>query len=311
MSPSCNRILVVVAVVSWVAGSREVGADSIQSSYTLTVLGTGNNAAAPGLPVPNLVKDANGNQVVLASDGQTAYPFPQTFAGTSLSPSAVSSLPLAQPAPPSGGGYQGWSRTYSADVYPNGTVLGLDYSGVYTDGRFTLFTLHANPNGTWGQPTVLLQGPSWPTLAGFDNGPGVGYELSKSGTLLESTNRTLGGPGAHWDYQITNIDNPTQALNLANLPVLLNNGYNLSATNYAYGAIDDQGRILLTANHYSNINDPNSYDGESVLLLTPAGVSLDPLVMNAPEPGSLAVMALAAAGFAAIRIRGRRRRPGK
>lgn len=228
-----------------------------------------------------------------------------------MSPSALSSLPLAQPVPHSGPGYQGWSHTYTADVYPNGTVLGLDFSGVYTDGRFTLFTLHANLNGTWGQPTVLLQGPSSPTLAAFDNGPGIGYELSKSGTLLEYTNTTLGGPGTHWAYQITNINHPAQALNLANLPILLNNGYNLSATNYAYGAIDDQGRILITANHYSNINDPNSYDGEGVLLLTPAGVSSDPIVMNAPEPGSLAVMVLAAAGLAAVRIGGRRRRPGK
>lgn len=76
MSPSCKRILVVVAVVSWIPSSREVAADPIQRSYTLTVLGMGNNLAAPGIPVPNLVKDANGNQVVLASDGRTAYPFP-------------------------------------------------------------------------------------------------------------------------------------------------------------------------------------------------------------------------------------------
>lgn len=304
MSPSCKRILVAVAVLSWIAGVREAGADPIQPSYTLTVLGTGSP------PIPNLVTAPNGNQVVLAPDGRTAYPFPQTFTGTSLSPSAVSSLPLAQPAPPSSAGFQGWSFPFSADVYPNGTILGLDHTGLYTDNYFTLFTLHANPDGTWGQPTVLLKGPAWPTEAGFENGPGIGYELSKSGTLLEYTNTTLGGPGTHSDYQITNINHPAQALNLANLPVLLNNGYNLSATNYAYGAIDDQGRILLTANHYSNIHDPNSYDGEAELLLTPAGVSSDPIVMNAPEPGSLAVMALAAAGFAIVRIRGRRRRPG-
>ena len=43
---------------------------------------------------------------------------------------------------------------------------------------------------------------------------------------------------------------------------------------------------------------------EHALLLTPDGVSSDPIVMSTPEPGSWAVMALAMAAFAAHRARG-------
>ena len=66
-------------------------------------------------------------------------------------------------------------------------------------------------------------------------------------------------------------------------------------------AIDDQGRILLWAAEGFN-------SAEYTLLLTPAGVTSDPIPLATPEPGSLAVMAVAMAGLAVHRIRERRRR---
>jgi hypothetical protein len=56
-------------------------------------------------------------------------------------------------------------------------------------------------------------------------------------------------------------------------------------------AIDESGRILLEAS-------PVAGGPEQTLLLTPAGVSSDPLAVPAPEPGSFAVMAMAMAALA-------------
>jgi hypothetical protein len=65
----------------------------------------------------------------------------------------------------------------------------------------------------------------------------------------------------------------------------LSHGYSC----FHYFAIDDQGRILLKADHQANPNSP--FFAEDLVLLTPV-----------PEPGSLSLMVLAMAGFAAHRV---------
>jgi hypothetical protein len=89
-----------------------------------------------------------------------------------------------------------------------------------------------------------------------------------------------------------NTHTPT---NLSTLPALA------SYLNLLPVAIDDLGRILVEAS-------PVAGGPEQALLLTPAGVSSDPLAVPAPEPGSFAVMMLAMATFAWKGIRERRRR---
>ncbi len=70
-------------------------------------------------------------------------------------------------------------------------------------------------------------------------------------------------------------------------------------------ALDDDGRILLNADRFDvatrQVTNTN-------LLLTPDGLSAAPLEVAAPEPGALAVMIAAIAGFVVHRARDRRRR---
>jgi hypothetical protein len=69
-------------------------------------------------------------------------------------------------------------------------------------------------------------------------------------------------------------------------------------------ALDDDGRILLSAISFSPSMNHLTTDS---LLLTPDGLSSDPLEIPAPEPGTLAVALLAIAGFVAHRFREHRR----
>ena len=71
-------------------------------------------------------------------------------------------------------------------------------------------------------------------------------------------------------------------------------------SNFRVLSMDQDGRILVLANNPNGSGTPESDD---LLLLTPAGVLSDPIIMNAPEPGSWAVMAMALAACAAHRAR--------
>ena len=93
-------------------------ADPIQPSYTLTDLG-GNLTRST---------DASGSGIsVIAANGQTAYPFVQSLAGTQLPVSQWASLPVPKPAPPVyGNGIPNWSSAIDAVQYPNGMVTAID-----------------------------------------------------------------------------------------------------------------------------------------------------------------------------------------
>ena len=69
-------------------------------------------------------------------------------------------------------------------------------------------------------------------------------------------------------------------------------------------ALDDGGRVLLTATEFNASSGPE----QTNVLLTPDGLSAAPLQVAAPEPGTLAVGLLAIAGFAARCRRERSRR---
>jgi hypothetical protein len=76
-------------------------------------------------------------------------------------------------------------------------------------------------------------------------------------------------------------------------------------SNFSPIALDNNGRIVLSAISFN----ANIGESETNLLLTPDDRSSLPLEVPAPEPGTLAVMVLAIAGFAARRVRDRRSHP--
>jgi hypothetical protein len=114
--------------------------------------------------------------------------------------------------------------------------------------------------------------------------------FDKSGDILVGTQSPEND--TETNYTVFNIYNKTST-DLSALPALVNYGY----SNFRVLSMDADGRILMLASNQTTL------EGDDLLLLTPAGLSSDPIPMNAPEPGSLAVMALAVAAFALHRVR--------
>ena len=277
-------------------------ADPIQPSYTLTDLGTGN---------PTFSTDASGNGIVIAPNGQTAYAFPQTFTGTPMGGPTPAGFPLPPAAPSIDPNFNVTSWAMNPTLYPNGVAFALQlvstYEGDYGWQQYNLYYTQRNPDGSWGQPVMLQPGP---VLEGppIGQSPGVEYWYSKSGNVLEAWQAN--GEYGPLSDSVYNMSTHSY-INMATLPAIVDNGfalltkYAVSPINFQILGMDDDGRILLEATHFANPNDVNSANGEELLLLTPAGVSSDPIALNAPEPASWAVMAMFIGALAAHHARQR------
>ncbi len=263
------------------------------TTFTLTDLGPG---------TPTFATGANGG-IVIAGNGQTAYPFQKTQDTSFASPQSFpANFPLLNlpPSPyTSPNAYGNPLNVYSTVLGPivtngNGLYVALDASGVAGhQGSSEVYGVTQNPGGTWGAPTGM-----WTGGTQFDGEASAGLA---SITGVNKLNEVLGvgadptatnGAGLPQTYLYNASTN--SLLNLATLGVLQAGGWN----NIMPVAIDDQGRILLEA------GPPLTSSGstaEHFLLLTPQGVSSDPLEVPAPEPGGLAIAVVAAAALALSR----------
>jgi hypothetical protein len=277
------------ALVIGATGSRAC-ADPITSSYAVTDLGSARFST-----------DASGNGILIAPGGQE-YPFPRTFTGTSIS--TPLNFPLLEPTPQCGDPLA-FSEATNVMVYPNGIATAYDlvvngfWYGRGNDWqRYDLYYVRRNSDGSWSQPTQLAQGATNYGTAGV--WPNVSAVVSKSGSILI---RTMGLPGTSVGNSvgIYNVSTGTFT-DLSTLPAVVNAGF----SNLRANAIDDDGRILLWSLHQSaNQRTPDSDD---LLLLTPDGVSRDPIAPAVPEPSTLLLMALAmTAAFVLEHVRARQR----
>ena len=145
---------------------------------------------------------------------------------------------------------------------------------------------------TWTQPVSLWSGieqPQGPNPGGTTI-DGINKLNQVIGTMAVTTGSALTSNAV-----LYNINTGTLT-NLSSLPAW--SGF----LNIQPIAIDDQGRILVQGSPVPG----SGYQTEQTLLLTPAGLPIN--FTPVPEPGSLAVMALAIAAFAAHRLRDHRRR---
>jgi len=182
---SLSGLLLILAASAAHAGS-------IQQSCTITDVGWGDptfSTAVGGSQTGYFADGANG--IVIAPNGQTAYPFPVTCTGTEIP--TPTSFPLLDPAPVSGNG-PGFSFASSPVLYPNGIAITNDQVGVNAPAggssswqRYDVYYVQRNPDGSWGQPVGLVQGTM--NLGMATVGPNVGAMLSKSGEILEYTRR--------------------------------------------------------------------------------------------------------------------------
>lgn len=152
-----------------IVATPAVRADPIQPSYTVTDLGSS----------PTFSTGANGNGIVIASDGQTAYPFVQALAATPLTASQTASLPVPVAAPPVYGDhpFPNWSTATDAARYPNGIVVAVDQVIQNSNNEYQSYVpyyVQQNPDGSWGQPVAV--GPGY-THYGPPIGGGTGVSL--------------------------------------------------------------------------------------------------------------------------------------
>jgi hypothetical protein len=166
-------------------------------------------------------------------------------------------------------------------------------------GTSEVYDVTKNPDGSWSNPTTLWSGGTQ-----YSGSPDPGMSsitgVNKLNEILGAgVDPTISG-GALPQTYLYNA-NTNSLLNLSTLAVLQSSGW----INVMPIAIDDQGRILLEA-----APPPTSGSGpEHTLLLTPQGVSSDPLEVPAPEPGGLAIAVVAAAALALRRAARSRRQP--
>jgi hypothetical protein len=298
--------LVLGAVVS------TANADPIGASYNVTDLGSGtitlstsNGTVVPIDPTTSwfgLIGSAtstatNADQFTTVSNGQATYPFILTPA-TTLTPNQgiMTDFPMPQAAPVAAAGgnpINAYSVISTALSNANGIAVAINSAGINGHyGEDFAYYVQRNSNGSWGAPVVI-----WGGGVQLGQGPVGGVTIAG----INSMNQVLGTmaitPSGVTNAVLYNIG--TQSLtNLSTL--LLQN--NFVASSVRPIAIDDLGQILVQAAPFGG----SSVQGVQTLLLTPVGMPGDPV--PAPEPGSLAVMALAVAAFAATRIRESRRR---
>jgi MYXO-CTERM domain-containing protein len=274
----CQGLELAVVLVILGSVSTSSHADPITiPGYTITDLGAG---------TPTFSTDANGNGILNAPNGQI-YAFPQT-------PNTVLTPGQGIMANFSYGNQQQFGISAPGPIMnANGIVAAANVPWVQGEA-FTgdVYYVQHNKDGSWGQPTVVWTGD--PQV--FEPGVGFSIWLSKANEILINNFGTTEPNINH--ALLYNINTHT----LTDLFSLLSSA-GLQYFDLVPSAIDDDGQILL-ATHLFN---PSLGPIPDNILLTPIGVSSDPLEVPAPEPGTLAMALLAIAGFAAHRLHERRR----
>jgi hypothetical protein len=261
-------------------------------SYTITDLGVGAARVSP---------PTGADATLTSPDGGTTYAFPRTDNQVSNPEPLLDSFPPFTNAPvwntlTYGNPKNAYSYFNNDGVFLNkeGVFAATDLYGVsshFAGAGSTVYSATRRADGTFG-PLVPLWGS-----------PNNRYEgLGPIARVLDMNN-------AHQLLGVTaNVDFPTNGAYLlhdlttgrsTDLQSLLGDWHLDYAT-----LLDDRGRILVTADLPPDYRNQNARVFEQhALLLTPAGLTSDPI--PTPEPSALATMAVAALGVAYRRYRQR------
>jgi hypothetical protein len=284
--------LLVAAVVS----SAHADPLTIQG-YTVTNLGTG---------TPMFSTDATGNGILTTASGQV-YAWQPTNS-TVLTQAQIQAgnypfgpNPYAHDLMTYGNPANAYQMVVSAIENSNGIVAASIASGVSGHyGDTGVVPVQVGSNGTWN---VLPGAEGWSSNEQF-----LGTPATVSGLVvgLNNLNEILGNMGVDplrditTDPVVYNVGSNA----LTDLATLFSANPQNTFGNLQAISLDAEGRILLSAAE----SNPQTGFAAVDLLLTPTGLSPDPLEVPAPEPGTLAIAVLAIAGVAAHQLRERRRR---
>jgi len=263
--------------------------------YTVTNLGTG---------TPTFSTDSAGNGILTTASGQvyawqptnnTVLTQAQIQAGNypfGPNPYAYDNMTYGNPA-------NAYQMVVGALENSNGLVAATIASGVSGHyGSDGVVPVQVGSDGAWS----VLSGEGWGSNEQFSGGP-----TTVSGLLvgLNNLNEMLGNMGVdpEHDFLTDPVVSKVGSNTLTDLATLLSANPQNTFGGFQALSLDADGRILLSAGTIGP-QTPQYVD----LLLTPTGLSADPLEVPAPEPGTLAIAVLAIAGVVAHQLRERRRR---
>jgi hypothetical protein len=260
--------LILVSCCMFAAGTSAI-ADPL---YTVTDLGPG------GIALSN---DASGAGVVIGGSGQ-AYSYTPTSnslptgVNTANVPDLISA-PVGSPETYGNPGYA-YSDSVLHAMNRDGIAAGIDTFGIdgHT-GDSAAFYVQQQPDGSWGTPHYL-----WSGLSTFAPGrQPAGIQILG----VSDTDQILGIGSSSDHISTTSYLYDIKSGTTTNLSSIVNGP--TWALGHAIG-IDEQGRLLVDASELPQ-------GPEHTLLLTPAGLSSDPVPV--PEPTTLATLAVAAGGM--------------
>ena len=256
-------------------------ASSLPASYAVTDLGVVPSYSPLGV---HLYGDggsplAPGGQTVTASDG-SVYAFPRT--STTIPGSGLDKLAPVLPQLSAPYAYSVVDPLAAAPMNANGLVLGAARSGIDGHDAYTttgIFAVQRQADGSLGTPRVL-----W-TSQNLSN-PARAVDINVRNEVLGQWADVGGNSWRHW------LVADAITGEVKNLPIEFG-GWYIETMN----ALDDRGRILAFSQSFG-------HDGQHALLLTPEGVSSDPIAT--PEPSALMALGVAGSAWVVRRRRGRR-----
>jgi hypothetical protein len=294
---SLNLLILVFSLSTGFASTAT--ASPLTPSYTVADLGSANltlsTAGGSSFPIlggpagklgggnTGLSGYANGSPTVSVSNGQVTYPFALSTAPIVIpGQGALGSFPALIPLQ----SLESGSSIVWAMTNGTGLVAAVENAMVGPTYVHYVYAAQQNPDGSWGQPVKIFTGQSGlvdaPTVADV----GIAGVSKTNQILLGTTN----GLYHSYVYDVKS-QNLTQ---LDALPSVSGTYIGLQPI-----AIDDQGRILAWASTFGSTGGLH----ETMILLTPAGVSSEPIPAAVPEPTALSLIVLAVLGLGLRRMR--------
>ena len=288
-------VIFSLAMVAPTAGAASIPA------YTVTDLGPGSWDTKPQYMLAN-----TGTTGTLTAPSGAAYAFVRTDNLVSNPQTILDALPPLTNAPvhsPATNGNPNYAFSYFSTngVFLNnqGEFVGTDMVGVDGHSASAMSIIDAatrRPDGSFGSLTPV----SWTPVNFFNLTPentiAKVLDLNNAGQILGvdmGKNPSIADFNTGPDFFMYDLKTGVRT----ELASLLPAGWNMDGYDSQPIALDDQGRILLFAS--SPVEPGQSNPVDHLLLLTPAGLSSNPI--PAPEPSTLAMLAVAGLGLVARR----------
>lgn len=266
---TCGHCLAWLGLMAPLTANSE--AASLPSTYSVTDLGLVTSDLHYGTaPTGYSAIPAGNAQTITAQDGRL-YAFPRT--SPAATPVDLSSVPAPLPKLNDPYAFSGVDPSGRVVTNANGMTIGAAQSGIGGHDAYLttgVFATQREADGSFGPPRVL-----W-TSKDLSN-PAQAIAINIENEVLGLSTNSDGAQYRRW----LTADAISGAIKT--IPIAIDGWYFESLD-----ALDDQGRILATSQSYGR-------DGQHALLLTPEGVSSEPLAT--PEPATLLILGVGAAGF--------------